>query len=144
MPRAAILLLALGALAGCRQPIAVDTKGAQAIPAQIAVEQLRELLPKASFLGCGEPTISFMQDEIQSWTIDGKGLEFLPKGKEPYRMTYSSIRGTQLTKVILSYEVRIFIGTPPHVERTFFRFNWRDEQISRKAMEYFEALREDR
>jgi len=141
--RAAILLLAFAALAGCRQPIVVDTKAAQAIPSQIAVEQLRELLPKAAFLGCGEPTISFMQDDIKLWTIDEKGVEFRPKGKDPYRMSYSSMKGTQLTKVPLSYEVRIFVGSPPNVQRDFFRFNWRDEQQSRQALEYFEALRED-
>ncbi len=134
--RALALFLTLAALLGCHQPIAVDTTSAKAIPAEIAVEQLRELLPKAAFLGCGEPTVSFMQDEIKSWTIDNKGLAFHPKGKDPYRMAYSSMKGTQLTKVILSYEVRIFVG-----ERDFFRFNWREEQQSREALEYFEALR---
>jgi hypothetical protein len=142
--RALTLFLALAALLGCRQPIAVDTKSAKAIPAELAVEQLRELLPKAAFLGCGEPTISFMQDEITSWMIDDKGIEFRPKGKDPYRMSYSAIKGTQLNKVILSYEVRIFVGSPPNVERDFFRFNWRDEQQSREALEYFEALRQTR
>jgi hypothetical protein len=142
--RDAGLVLALAALAGCRQPVPVDTRAAQAIPAEIAVEGLRDLLPKAVFLGCGEPTISFQQDEIKSWTIDEKGVEFRPKGKDPYRMPYSAIKETALTKVILSYEVRVFVGTPPAVGRDFFRFNWRDEQTSRRALEFFEALREAR
>jgi hypothetical protein len=137
--RTSVLLLGLLAVAGCRQAITVDTKAAQTIPAEIAVEGLQDLLPKAAFLGCGEPTISFMQDEIKSWKVDDKGVEFQPKGKEPYRMAYSSIKGTQLTKVILSFEVRLFVG-----ERDFFRFNWREEQPSRRALEFFEALREAR
>ena len=138
--RAAAILLALAALASCRQPITVDTKAAEAIPTKIAIDGLRELLPKAAFLGCGEPTISFMQSDIKSWSIDEKGVEFHPKGKDPHRMLFSSMKGTELTKVILSYEVRIFVGT----QKDFFRFNWRDEETSRRAMEYFEALREDR
>jgi hypothetical protein len=142
--RAAALLLALAALVGCRQPVVVDTKAAQAIPAEIAVEGLRDLLPKAAFLGCGEPTISFMQDEIKGWTIDDKGVEFRPRRKEAYRMNYSSMKGIELSKVILSYEVRIFVGTPPNIQHDFFRFNWKEEQPSRRALEYFEALREDR
>ena len=144
IPRAAALFATLAILAGCRQPVVVDTRPAQAIPAEIAVEALRDLLPKAAFLGCGEPTISFQQNDITSWTIDEKGVEFRPKGKEPYRMLYSSMRGTELAKVLLSYEVRIFVGSPPNVQRDFFRFNWRDEQQSRRALEYFESLREDR
>jgi len=135
--RTAALLLGLAAVAGCHQPIVVDTKAAQTIPAEIAVEGLRDLLPKAAFLGCGEPTISFMQDDIKSWKIDDKGIEFQPKGKDAYRMPYSSIKGSQLTKVILSYEVRLFVS-----ERDFFRFNWREEQPSRRALEFFEALRD--
>jgi hypothetical protein len=144
MPRVAALLLALAAVASCRTPVVVDTRAAQTIPAELAVEGLRDLLPKAVFLGRGEPAISFQQDEIKAWSIDDKGVEFRPKGRDPYRMRYSAVKGTELHKVLLSFEVRVYVGTPPNIQREFFRFNWRDEQTSRRALEYFEALREDR
>jgi hypothetical protein len=141
-PRALVLLLLLAGL-GCRTAIPVDTKAAQAIPAALAIDGLRDLLPKASFLGCGEPTISFMKSDVKEWVINNKGVEFRTK-KDSYRLDFSRMRGTELTKVPLSYEVRVFVGAPPNVRKDFFRFNWTDEQTTRRAMEYFEALREDR
>jgi hypothetical protein len=141
-PRAVVLLFLLAGL-GCRQAIPVDTKAAEAIPAAIAIDGLRELLPTASFLGCGEPTISFMKSDVKEWSIDDKGVEFRTK-KDSYRLVFAKMHGTELTKVPLSYEVRVFVGAPPNLRKDFFRFNWTDEQTTRRAMEYFEALREDR
>src|SRR5205814_6221236 len=128
IPPARLPLLALAALGSGREPIAVDTRNAASIPAEIALAGLRDLLPKALYLGCGEPTISFMQSDIKSWSIDEKGVGFQPKSTDPYRMPFSSMKGTELTKVPLSYEVRIRVGASGTPPKDFFRFNWREEE----------------
>ena len=142
--REALLLLGLATLGSCREAIPVDTRIAEAIPAELAVVRLKELLEKAAYLSCTEPKASFMQSEIREWTVDQKGVEFRGPGKEPYRLPYSSLRGAELTKVLLSFEVRVYVDTPANPRKDLFRFNWRQEEPARRAVELFESLREDR
>jgi hypothetical protein len=138
------LLLALAALSSCREAIPVDTQGAESIPAELAVAKLGELLPKAAYLSCTDPRVSFMQAEIRAWSLDEKGLEFRGPGKEPFRLAYSAIRGAELAKVLLSFEVRVYVVTPKDPRKDLFHFNWREEEAARRATELFEALRGDR
>ena len=49
-------------------------------------------------------------------------------------MLYASVKGTELARVPLSYEVRLFVGAAPEPQKDFFRFNWREEPTARRAM----------
>jgi hypothetical protein len=137
-------LLALAALSSCRAEIPIDTQGAEAIPTELALAKLRELLPKAAYLSCTDPRVSLMQSEIRAWALDEEGLEFRGPGKEPFRLAYSAIRGAELAKVLLSFEVRVYVATPTDPRKDLFRFNWREEDPARRATELIEALRGDR
>ena len=137
MTRAATrALFVLAALTGCREPIVVDTKTAAAIPAEIAISGLRELLPKAAYAGRGMPARSFAQNEIKGWSVDEKGVEFRTKTNDPHAFPYASIKGSELVKVPLSYEVKLSLGG-----QDYFRFTWKDEDSGRRAAEFFESLR---
>ena len=142
--RTATLLFVLAGLGSCREPIAVDTRAAEGIPSKIAIEGLRELLPKVVYLSCGEPRVEISRSQVAYWTVDGKGMELRTKAGVSHRLAFSSIRGTDLTELPLSFELRVFAATPKDPRKDLFRFSWRDVEPARRALEYFEALREDR
>ena len=142
--RAIALFLVLAGLTACREPIAVDTRAAEGIPSKIAIEGLRDLLPKAVYLSCGEPRVEISRSEITSWTVDEKGVELRTRTGVSHRLAFSSVRGTDLAKLPLSVELRIFVATAKVPRKDLFRFSWREEEPARRCLEYFEALREDR
>jgi len=142
--RATVLLAALAALNSCRQPIEIDTRAAEGIPAKIAIEGLRDLLPKAAYLSCGEPRVEISQSEVTSWTVNDKGVELLTKTRGSFQLAFSAVRGTDLAKLPLSFELRVFAETPKEPRKDLFHFNWREQEPARRATELFEALREDR
>ena len=134
----------LVALASGSCVIPVDTKGAEAIPTEVAVAGLQELLPKAAYVSCTDPRVSFQQSEVLAWTVDQNGVEFRTRREEPFRLLWSGSRGAELARVPLSYEVRVFMATPTNPRQSLFHFNWKEEAPARRAVELFEALRGDR
>jgi hypothetical protein len=110
----------------------------------MAVAGLRELLPKTVYLSCGEPRVEISASQVGSWSVDDKGVEIRTTVKASYRLAYSSVKGTDLTKLPLSYELRLYVAADKAAPKDLFRFNWRQEEPARRALEYFEALREDR
>ena len=135
------LLVALSA-GSCVIP--VDSKGAEAIPTEMAVATLRDLLPTAIYVGCTDPRASFLQADVKDWSVDEKGVEFRTPREEPFRFLWSGSRGAELTRGPLSYEVRVFMVTPDNPRKVLFRFSWKEEAPARRAVELFEALRGDR
>ena len=142
--RAIALFFALAGLISCRTPIAIDTRAAEGIPSKIAVTGLREVLPKTVYLSCGDPRVEISRSQVTSWTVDDKAVELRTRNGKTHRLTFASVRGTDLTKLPLSYELRVFAATPKDPRKDLFRFSWRDEEPARRSLEYFEALREDR
>jgi len=142
--RAIALFLILAGTVSCRDPIAVDTRAAEGIPSKIAIAGLDELLPKVVYLSCGEPRVEISRSEVTSWKVDAKGVELRTKAGAAHRLAYSTVRGTDLTKLPLSFELRVFAATSKDPRKDLFRFNWRDEEPARRCLESFEALREDR
>jgi hypothetical protein len=142
--RAIALFLVLAGLGACRSPIAVDTRAAEGIPSKIAIDGLRELLPKASYLSCGEPRVELSRSQITSWMVDERGLALRTSAGVSHRLAFASVRGTELTELPLSFELRVFVETPKDPRKDLFRINWRDEAPARRCLEYLEALREDR
>jgi hypothetical protein len=124
--------------------IPIDTRGSAAIPTEVAVARLRELLPTAVYVGCTEPRVSFMKDDIQGWTVNEKGVEIRTRREEPFRLLWSDLRGAELMNVPLSYEVRVTMATPANPRKSLYRFSWKEEEPARRAVELLEALRGDR
>jgi len=140
--RWAVVLL-LPALSSCA--IAIDTSAAASIPAEIAVAQLRGLLPTVAYFSCLTPQVTVDQIDIEGWTVDEKGLEIRTKEREPFKISWSESRGAEAVKIpLLRYEVRLFVADGDKPRKEHFHFNWKDEEPARKAAELLEALRGDK
>ena len=137
--------IALLLLVSCRQTMKVNTESAEAIPSEVAVSKLQELLPTVDFVRCRSPRATFDHEELKDWKIDATGVGFQGQGKDPYRFQYSDIRSTEFARVIGGsqpvYQVALLISEGELEPKDMFRFNWADETRARKALELFEALR---
>ena len=140
MKRWAAVLVALAA-GSCTVPI--DPQAAS-IPADLALTKLKELLPKASYVSFLEPRVAVDQTEIRGWKVDSTGLEFQTSRKGPFRLAWTDCRGSELVKVPLRYELRVFASVQSNKRKDVLRINYRDENDARRAAELFEALRGDR
>ena len=141
MRRIALVLLAL-APASCRQPMVVDTSGAELIPAEVAVARLGELLPTVNVVGCSVPRAIYNGTEIKEWKVDPKGVEFRAEGREPFRFAYAEITSARLDQLGgTDFQLRIFTAAQENPKKDHFHFNWKDEAKARRAFELIEALR---
>jgi hypothetical protein len=143
MKRAIIAVVV--ALAACRQPMVVDTSGAELIPAEVAVAKLRELLPAVDVVGCTVPRAIYTGAEIAAWKVDEKGVEFQPAGKEALRFAFADVTSARLDRLGGSdYQVRIFTPAQENRKKDHFHFNWKDEAKARRVYELVESLRRKR
>ena len=141
MRRMATLLAALAAVS-CRQPMTVDTSGAEMIPAEVAVTKLREVLPTADVLGCTVPRAIFTGAEVKEWKIDEKAVEFGAPPKGPFRFAYAEATSVRIERLGGSdYQVRIFTAAQANPKKEHFYFTWKDEAKAKRAYELIESLR---
>jgi len=138
-PLGVLVALALGSCA-----IPVDREAAESIPTDLAVSKLAELLPKAAYVKSLDPWVSVDQSDIKAWSVTKDGFEFRSSRKEPFRLLWSFSRGTEVSKVPLRYEVRLYAMVPGNARKAVYHFYWKDEAEARRAAELFEALRGDR
>lgn len=133
----AALLLAVS----CRLPIPVDTSQAKFIPREVALDELKGLLPTAERVGCSLPRGSFARTDVREWKIEDGGVEFKVEGREPFRFTFAEISSTRLDQLQLLYQVRVFAPAQPNVRKELFHFDWKEETPARRAIELLDALR---
>jgi len=142
MKRWAALLAAALAAGGCRQPVVIDTSGAQFIPTPVALENLRTLLPTADVVGCRAPKAIHEQAEVKEWKVDAEAIEFRVSGQAPLRLVFSEISSTRLERLMNSWQVRVFTPAQPDPKKDHFYFTWwRSEESARRAIELIDALR---
>jgi hypothetical protein len=132
----------LVALASGSCTISIDPRAAS-IPTEVAVSNLKELLPKSSSVSFVEPELVVNQSEIRGWKVDHTGLEFQPGRMEPFRLAWSDSRGVELVKFPLRFELRIFVAVPGR-RKDHLHITWKDGRDARHAAELFESLRGDR
>ena len=138
------LVLAVLAASACRQPVPVDTSGAQYIPAPVAVENLWDLLPKAQVVGCTVPKAIFEQEEIKEWKIDAGGLEFRVERRAPFHLAFPEIISTRVDRILGGFQLRVFTAAQTDARKEHFYFIFREEAPARRAIELIEALRSKR
>lgn len=142
MKRRSLGILFALALASCTIPL--DRDAAKSIPTELAVSKLREILPKAMYVGCLDPMVSVNQSDIKAWSVTDEGLEIRSSRKEPFRLLWSASRGAELAKIPLRYEVRVYVAVQGNPRKDLYHFYWKDEAEARRAAELFESLRGDR
>lgn len=145
MRAVAVSPIALFILASCVQTMKVNTEGSDAIPSEVAVSKLQELLPTVDFVKCRSPRATIEHEELKDWQIDATGVGFHGQGNDLYRFLYSDIRSTEFARVIGGkqpvYQVALYILEGDPEPKDMFRFNWTDDTRARKVLELFEALR---
>jgi hypothetical protein len=109
------------------------------IPREIAVQKLRDFLPKADEAVCRQPGDTLKQDEIAAWTVGNDGLEIARKKGEPLRLAYKEIRRSVLERSGRYYYVKLF--TAYSETREHWSFIWKDEEAAKRVAELFENLR---
>jgi hypothetical protein len=139
--RATVLVLLAIAAPACRQPMAIDTSGAKFIPAPVAVDNLRKLLPEAMVVGCTAPKAIFRQEEIKEWKIDAEAIEFHVEKQSPFRVAFAEITETRAEKLFGGFQVRLFTPASADPKKEHYSFNFRDEPPARRAAELIDALR---
>ena len=137
--------VALLLLASCRQTMTINTESSAAIPSEVAVAKLQELLPTVDFVECRSPKAKIDHKELKEWKIDAISVGFHGQENAHYRFRYSEIRRTEFTRITAGsqpiFEVALFIPDEDRETTDLFRFNWLDEARARKALELIEALR---
>ena len=137
--------VALLLLASCRQTMKVNTEGSEAIPSEVAVAKLQDLLPTVDFVSCRSPKAKIEHEELKDLKIDATGVGFRGLDNNQYQFRYADIRSTEFTRIPNPgkpiYEVALFMMGGEPEPQDMFRFNWIDEARARKALELFEALR---
>lgn len=140
----AVLLVVL-AVAACRKtrPVDVDVTQAQDIPREIALSQLRELLPTAYYAGCTLPRERFRQRHIKEWVIDAAGVEVRPEDEddETIRLAYARLTGARLDHRGRYFIVKLFTADQTEENTEHFAFAWREKEPAAQVLELFEALR---
>lgn len=135
--RGAPVLLLLAA--SCRQPLQVDTSGAELIPRDVALDGLKELLPTAESLRRSLPRESLLQDDVCEWAIDDEAIEARTAGGT-LRVAFKDVTATRLDKVALHYQLRIFTLAQPGPDKDDLRIHWTSEAPARRALELLDAL----
>jgi hypothetical protein len=138
MTRLAPLLLLLAA--SCRQQLLVDTREAELIPRDVALDGLKDLLATADAAERTRPRERLLQHEIREWVIDDAGIEARAEGREPIRVDFKAVTATRLDKVAMYYQVRVYTPAQPDPKKDYARFNWTSEAPARRALELFDAL----
>jgi hypothetical protein len=137
--------VALLALSSCRQTMKVNSEGAEAIPSEVAVSKLQEVLPTVDVVRCLSPRAAIEHEELEGWLIDATGVEFHGKATDPYSFQYSDIRSTEFARIVSGnlpvFQIALFISERGSEPKDLFRFTWADETRARRALELFEALR---
>ena len=142
MRRFAVALLLL---ASCRQTMKVNTESSEAIPSEVAVAKLQELLPTVDFVSCRSPKATIEHGELKDLKSDATGVGFRGLDNNQYRFKFADIRSMEFSRIPKPgrplFEVALFMMDGEPEPKDMFRFNWFDETRARKALELFEALR---
>lgn len=108
------------------------------IPREVAVEQLRRLLPTCESLYCAAPSATLNPTKVTEWAIGDAELAFKDKS-DTYRLAYADITQVQLYKVgTKTFYARVFI-LGKSKEHMYFR--WLTEEPAKQAVELLEAVR---
>ena len=139
--RSLIVLGALAALApACRKKEQLNVPKEE-IPREIAVGNLRTLLPTAAQVYCTLPKDTLNPNEIKEWVVGNDGFEIRPTKAKPIALNYSDITETRLEKSGSKYYVKLYTTVQKDPGKEHFYFLWSAEESARNANQLFEALR---
>jgi hypothetical protein len=122
------------------EPLQSDTSHAKLIPAEVAVANLREVLPTTEVVCVCPSGEQHAKARIRGWEIDGHSIGVRLRGADPLRWDYSEIGSLRLERSGRYFQVRVFDATG----RGLVHFAWQFETTARQVLELLEALRQKR
>lgn len=112
------------------------------IPREIAVGNLRTLLPTCAEVYCTLPKDTLKQSEIKEWVIGNDGFEIRPTKAKPIALNYADITSTRVEKSGTKYfYLKLFTTIQKDANKEHFYFMWPVEESARNAFQLFEAVR---
>lgn len=141
--RAWLVVVAAAAMltASCKKPLEYDSSGAQFIPTDLAVGELKELLPTSVSVRCSEPKVTAVTSKVTGWVVEADHLEFEVEEQGRCRLEFADITKLGLNRLNIFYEVRVHTTYEAREWKEHFRFSWKEEAPARRAVELLEALR---
>jgi hypothetical protein len=143
--REKLLVVVAAALlaAGCkRKAVPTDTSQASDIPKEVAVQHLKDLLPKAIQVLCTEPKDSLKPDEIRGYNVSLDGVEVVRGKERPLILLYRDIRLVQAaTAGTKASACRIFTVRGRDSDKPHFEFLFLTIQQAQQMTELITALR---
>lgn len=138
----ALACLALLA-ASCRkkQVLEKPPEGANAIPREVALSELRAVLPTAEAIYCTLPKDSWKPSEIKEWVIEADHVELRFRKGDPLRFAYSELTKIMTGKDKSFFYAFLYTEAQKDPNREHFSFGWRNHETAKQAVELFEALR---
>jgi hypothetical protein len=139
--RSLIVLGTLAALApACRKKEELNVTKEE-IPREIAVGNLRTLLPTCAQVYCSLPKDTLNPNEIKEWVVGNDGFEIRPTKAKPIALNYADITQTRLEKSGSKFYVRLYTTVQRDPNKEHFSFLWASEESARSADQLFESLR---
>ena len=122
--RSLIVLAALAALApACRKKEQLNVPKEE-IPREIAVGNLRTLLPTCAQVYCTLPKDTLNPNEIKEWVVGNDGFEIRPTKAKPIALNYADITETRLEKSGSKFYVKLYTTVQKDPAKEHFHFLW--------------------
>ena len=124
-----------------RKPVAVDTTEAGDIPREVALQELRKLLPTTEYTYCSLPKDSLKPSEIRAWSVRSEAIEIDLGKAKPLTLVYREITDVKLELVGKYYTARVYTTVQPDKEKDHFQFLWKQEGPAKSVVELLTSLK---
>lgn len=136
----AAIALVLAVIA-CRKKEIMPPPPSEDIPREIALSNLKTLLPNATEVYCTLPKDTLKQSEIREWVVGNDGFTIVPHKAKPLSLNYADILQTRLEKSGTKFYVKLFTSVQREPNREHFYFVWMTEESAKAADQIFTSLK---
>lgn len=111
------------------------------IPREIAVGNLRTLLPTATEVYCTLPKDTLKQSEIKEWVVGNDGFEIRPTKAKPIALNYADITQAKVEKSGSRFYAKLYTTVQKDPAKEHFYFLWTVEERAKEAVQFFDVVR---
>jgi len=139
-PLVAVVALIL-CVTACRKKEIMPPPPQEDIPREIAVNNLKTLLPTSLEVYCTLPKDTLKPSEIREWVVGNDGFEIRPTKAKVIAINYADILQTRLEKSGSKFYVKLFTTVQREPNREHVTFVWSTEDSAKTADQIFTSLR---
>ena len=138
-PMIAVVAVLLSVMA-CRKKEIIPAPPPEDIPREVAVNNLKLLLPSSLEVHCTIPKETLKSTDIQEWVVGNDGFDIRTKKGKSIALTYTDIQSTRLEKSGGKFHLKLFTSVQKEANREHFTFIWATEDNANTADQIFTAL----